>query len=143
MAFPQITVQGNLSQDPTSGDFDDGGSWLRFSMAVDVERKRKDADQKPPPMWITVFTRGHLAEALANVAKGNRLIVSGTLTRSSYLANNGEERETWTLNADHAHGPIAPPDRPAQQQQSAPPRPARRAPEPPPPEDDFADDIPF
>lgn len=96
MAFSKIIIMGNLTADPEQRTTPSGQELASFTIAVNTRNGREES---------TAFYRctmwGKRGEAIAKyVAKGQQLLVSGTLTVRSYQAKDGTERQSLDVNVD-------------------------------------------
>jgi single-strand DNA-binding protein len=89
-------IYGRLAADPTERTAKSGNPMATASIAVDVAGR----DSEPTTLWVGILAFGVQAEALLRASKGEMLAAMGRLTRGSYTAKDGTERERWTLIAD-------------------------------------------
>lgn len=88
----QVTVMGNVGSDPTEYDAK-GNTIAKFSVAVNRSSKSEKVDWIPCAAWHDL-ARG----VLANIKKGDAVIVSGTWQVDSKKNDDGETRTFHNLN---------------------------------------------
>lgn len=94
-----ITVVGNLGQDPELRYTPNGHAVANFSVAVSY-RANKEAEEETT--WLRITAWRSLAENVAEtLSKGDRVIVVGRLTISSWETNDGSQRQSVEIQADH------------------------------------------
>lgn len=99
MSAIQITVTGNLTGDPEVRFTSTGVPVASFTVASNERFKDKAGEWQDGP---TSFVRcnvwrdqaEHVAESLA---KGDRVMVSGTLRQRDYETKEGEKRTVWEV----------------------------------------------
>lgn len=99
MTAIQVTVTGNLTADPEMRFTSTGVGVASFTVASS-ERFRDDSGQ-----WkdgATSFVRCNVFRDLAehvveSLAKGDRVIVAGTLRQRDYEAKDGTKRTVWEV----------------------------------------------
>lgn len=94
-----ITVIGNVGRD-VELKFSAGGTPIcKFSLA---DTKGKKGDPKQHTSWYDVVVFNKLAENIAaNVRKGDRLMVLGTLQVQDYEAKDGTKKKRVEIIADY------------------------------------------
>lgn len=99
-----MEFEGNLTADPELTTFDDGNSAVRFRLIDNPTRTNRDTGEviKDPAVAISCNARGQLARNIARMAKGDRLLVSGTWKTRTYTTDQGEERSTDFLEVTAA-----------------------------------------
>lgn len=99
-----ITVHGNLTAEPEIGSTEGGAVYARFVVAETPERFDRDAQEfvKEETLFWRVTAWRHLAKNIeaSNLAKGERVIVSGTLHARKWTDDEGEERTSQQIDAD-------------------------------------------
>lgn len=103
----EATIVGNLSKDAEMRTSRKDNEYCTANVAVRVEEQKEGAEQ-PPPLWVSVMCFGRSKDILAQARKGDRIVASGQLKREHWTGRDGTERETWTLFAEHVHGPVPP-----------------------------------
>ena len=95
------TLTGNLTRDPELRFSAKGTAWCSVGLAV-TPRVRDDdgtwADGETT--FYELVTFGDLAEHVAELVKGTRVIAAGKLETETWTAKDGTERETVKLLAD-------------------------------------------
>ena len=95
------TLVGNLTKDPELRFSSKGTAWCSVGLAV-TPRVRDDdgtwADGETT--FYELVTFGDLAEHVAELVKGTRVIAAGKLETETWTAKDGTERETVKLLAD-------------------------------------------
>jgi single-strand DNA-binding protein len=89
-------VYGRVGNDPVSRTTKAGAAMATCSVAVDVAGK----DAEPQTQWVNLLAFGYQADALLRASKGEMLAAIGKMSRGSYTAKDGTEKEQWTLLAD-------------------------------------------
>lgn len=95
----EITLVGNLGQDPETRYTKDGSMNVSFSVAVN--RKR---GQESVTTWFRCTAWNKQAETLDQLAtngwlhKGKQVLVRGEFAEGSYTTQNGEVRHTNEVN---------------------------------------------
>jgi single-strand DNA-binding protein len=148
----EATIIGNLGGDPDTKTFPDGNTLVRLNVATNRNYKNRDGEWVTDTEWHTISVRGAAAERAAQLAKGNRVMVRGSIQTRKYQKQDGSQGYATEIVvagpgsfvadqtprkqalATEAARPESDPDAPAQ---AAPPR--APATERPP----FEDDIPF
>jgi single-strand DNA-binding protein len=93
-----LTVCGNASE-PKIRYTQSGQAVASF--AVFIKRKNKDGEQESTPINVTAW--GDMAENIvANVQKGDRVLVTGRLQENTWTDKEGNERKGVELIADEA-----------------------------------------
>lgn len=88
----QVTIIGNVGSDPVEID-GKGNTIAKFSVAVERSSKSEKVD------WIPCAAFHDLARGiLANISKGDAVIVSGTWQVDSKKNDDGETRTFHNLN---------------------------------------------
>lgn len=91
-----ITIVGNVGQDPELRYLPSGQSSLTFSLAT--SRKVKEEWQTT---WHKVVVWGEMGEnCAASIAKGNRVMVIGRIDVREWQTKAGEKRTTVEIVAD-------------------------------------------
>jgi len=125
-------LTGNLGRDPELRQHN-GDNILNF--AIGVQTGTKD---KPETMWVDCALWGKRATSLQPyMAKGHRVIVSGTIKLEEYKAKDGTPKTRLRLSVDQIDLPPKG-DAPAQTQQTQQPQSAPAG-----AMADMDDDIPF
>lgn len=95
-----ITVVGNLSQEPELKFVPSGAAVATFSVAVN-KRVNKDGAWEDVLMGFFNCTAWRdLAENVAELSKGDRVIVTGTLQQRSWEDDSGKKRYVVEIQAE-------------------------------------------
>ena len=83
MVRNQVTLIGNVGQDPKLETTGNGTTYCRFSVAVN-ERYKKDGETQTITKWFPITLWGKQAEVLHKIIrKGSQVAVQGSLTSRS------------------------------------------------------------
>lgn len=98
-----ITVVGNVTDDPDLRFTPDGTACCVITVAVNPRRFDRTSQQwvdgEPSFHRVTVWRQ--LGENVAeSIAKGARVIVTGTLAQRHWTTDTGEKRSAWGITAD-------------------------------------------
>ena len=86
-----ITISGNVGQDPELRYFDDGKCVANFSVAV----RRRGRDKEPD--WFTCEAWNKTAQIIGDyVRKGTQISLAGRMQCDKY-EKEGQKREKWKL----------------------------------------------
>lgn len=96
-----VTVVGNLGNDAEFRKTPTGTPVTSFSLA-NTPRKQKNGEWVDgETTWYRVFVWNHEAAGTAlALKKGDKVIVTGRLTLSTYLTKDNEQRTALEINAD-------------------------------------------
>ena len=95
-----ISVKGNVGQDPEFKVSKSGTQVCSFSLAYTPRKKQGSEWIDGETMWFRVVQFGEKAEQLADqVAKGDPVIVVGSLSQSTYQAKDGSEKTSLEITA--------------------------------------------
>ncbi|WP_295448844.1 single-stranded DNA-binding protein [uncultured Thiodictyon sp.] len=94
----QASLSGRLGKDPRAIETKTGTPMVSVSVAVDVSSYKGEST-----VWVSVTAFGKYAEILGTHIKGDTIAASGRLEMSHWTPEDGVERESWTLIADHIH----------------------------------------
>lgn len=98
MSFSKIVIMGNLTADPEQRTTPNGRELTRFTIAVNT---RMGAGREDSVAFYRCTVWGSRGEAVAKyVSKGQQLLVSGTLTVSSFQGKDGASRQSLDVNVD-------------------------------------------
>lgn len=96
----QITVKGNIGKDPELKFSSSNNAFITFSLGHTPREKKDDQWVDGETIWFRVIQFGNKAEAIADtLAKGDTVIVTGTLKQSSYKDKEGVSRTGLEINA--------------------------------------------
>ena len=90
-----VTLMGRLTRDPELKYSQAGKAYCRFSLAVQREFNREEAD------FINCLAFGRTAETIAEwPGKGRRIAVNGRIQTGNYENKNGDKVNTFEVVAD-------------------------------------------
>jgi single-strand DNA-binding protein len=92
----RASISGRIGSDPVQRESRTGKSMVTASVAVNVAKPTEEAATE----WVSLVAFGAVAESLARHAKGDVIMVMGSLTRSTFTGRDGEERSSWSLLAE-------------------------------------------
>jgi single-strand DNA-binding protein len=101
MFFNDITIAGNLGQDPTISK---NGDYATFSIAYSEYKKNEASktgyDTKTD--WFSVYVGGKIFEYFnkMNVKKGDNVYIRGKLRKKEYTDKENIKRTSYTIIAD-------------------------------------------
>lgn len=100
-AFEQTIIIGNCGRDPETRFLQSGAQVTDFSVAVTTSWTDKDTgDRKEKTNWYKVTAWRGLADICAKyVKKGMSVMVSGTVSASAYMGQDGQARASLDLTA--------------------------------------------
>lgn len=103
MSAINTTVTGNLTADPELKFTSNGTPVAVFTIASN-ERFQQNGEWKDgPTSFVRCNAWRHLAEHIAeSVAKGDRMVVTGTFRQRDYETTSGEKRTVWELAVSEA-----------------------------------------
>lgn len=95
MSINQITVMGNLGDDPRMTIFDDGNKVVKLKIATNSYWKdKRTGEKKEETEWHTTYLRNRLAEvAQEYLKKGDKVYISGKMRCRKYV--NEKEETHW------------------------------------------------
>jgi single-strand DNA-binding protein len=99
----QITVIGNLTDDPALRFLPNGTGMVKFTVASTprVFDRAKNEWADGDPLFLTCTAWRELAEHIADsLAKGTRVVVTGRLRLSRWETDEGEKRSAYGLEVD-------------------------------------------
>jgi single-strand DNA-binding protein len=98
MANAQITVIGNLGGDAEIKTLPSGKVITNLNVAFTPSRKQGDSYVDGETMWFRVTAWEELATLV--YSKGQRVVVTGALTQSTYTAKDGTVKTGLEISAD-------------------------------------------
>jgi single-strand DNA-binding protein len=143
MSVNQITLVGNIGQDPRAGG-SESNPIANLTLATTYKYKNNQGETVEDTTWHNVVVFGYSAKfVLNNARKGSKVFVQGRLRTRDWTDKDGAPRKAYEVVADIVElmganpnsGPSAP------RQASAPS--ANRTPAPQAPSSDMDGDIPF
>lgn len=99
----QLTVVGNLTDDPELRFVANGTAMVRFTVASTPRALDRESGQwkDGDPLFLTCTGWRDMAEHIAeSLTKGTRVIVQGRLRLSRWETPEGEKRSTYGLEVD-------------------------------------------
>lgn len=115
MSDNTITIVGNLTADPDLRFTKTGAAVTNFTVASTPRTYDKQAGEwrDCEPMYLNVSCWRKLAENVATLTKGTRVIVTGQLKSRSYDDRDGNRRTVFEITADEVGVSLkfAPPNR--------------------------------
>lgn len=98
--FNQITIIGNVGQDPETRYLPSGDAVVNFSVATSERWKDKDGNPQEKTQWHRVKAFGKLAEIMGQyLRKGSKVMIQGSMDYGSY-EKNGVTHYTADIKAD-------------------------------------------
>lgn len=95
MSFHETIVMGRIGSEPKIYHSQDGGVFIRFTVAVNEKIGSKDHTE-----WYNVlYGSKHAQEVADRMQKGGRVLVVGRLRTQEYTDKNGQGRRSTTLLA--------------------------------------------
>ena len=92
-----ITIAGNIGKDSELRYSGAGNAFMTMPVAVTTGR-----DDKKETHWFDVKFFGDMAELMAELPKGQRVVVYGRMKQDSWETKEGEKRNKMCLYADEA-----------------------------------------
>lgn len=111
---------GRLTKDPEVRQFQNGGSQVRFSVAVKRNFKNRDGNYEAD--FLDCQAANQLGDAIAKYFhKGSPIVLCGDLRNNNYTDRDGNKRFGFVVNVtDFAFPPVSSENNTAQQQTDAP-----------------------
>lgn len=89
----QVQLIGNVGQEPTITNLDNGKKVARLSLATNEHYKNANGEKQTDTQWHTVVAWGKSAEIIEKyVNKGKEIAVEGKLSSRSYEDKEGVKR---------------------------------------------------
>ena len=108
----QLFITGNLVRDPESRTTQTGKQVTSFTVAVN--RRRTANAGQPEADYFRVNAWGQLADSCAKyLSKGRKVAVTGSVSVSTYQAQNGEARANMEVLAQDVEF-LSPAEKPAE-----------------------------
>ncbi|MBI2257540.1 MAG: single-stranded DNA-binding protein [Flavobacteriia bacterium] len=96
----QITLIGNIGNQPEVTLFENGAKIARFQLATNEVSKDKKQTE-----WHKLFAWGNVADFIENFGKkGKKIAVSGRLVNRTYLNKSGQSKKTTEIEVRHVIG---------------------------------------
>lgn len=100
----EIQLLGNLGQNPEVFALNNGGSGMRFSVAVSHWYKKPNGETVESTSWFTVCMFGTMSErAKTMLYKGTRLIVCGEMIQREWTDKDGKLQKSYEVSASSFH----------------------------------------
>ena len=100
--YNRITIVGRLTADPELRQTQTGVSVASFSVAVNRSYAPRGGERQAD--FFNVVAWRQTAEFISKYfAKGNVILVEGTMESRSYTDKNGQNQRVWELIASNAH----------------------------------------
>jgi single-strand DNA-binding protein len=100
----QLTVEGNLTNDPDLKTLNSGANVASFTVASNERKFNKQTNQweNSSSVFMRCSTWNELAlNVSASLHKGNSVIVTGTLKQREYTDNNGVKRTVIEMTVNN------------------------------------------
>lgn len=96
----QVTLIGNMGQNPLVTNFDNGAKVVRFNLATEsVVNGEKKAE------WHKVFAWGNIAQFIENFgSKGKKIVLTGKVVNRTYTSKEGKPRKITEVEIRHVIG---------------------------------------
>lgn len=89
----KVQLIGNVGQEPTITNLDNGKKVARLSLATNEHYKNSKGEKQTDTNWHTVVAWGRTAEIIQKyVDKGKEIAIEGKLTSRSYEDKEGIQR---------------------------------------------------
>lgn len=100
--FQQVTICGNLGDEPQSRTFQNGGSVVNLSIATTESWVDKTTGEKKSlTEWHRVVAYGKQAEVLSKYcSKGDKLLITGKLRTRKWTDQSNIERYSTEIHVD-------------------------------------------
>ena len=96
-----VQLIGNVGQEPTITNLENGKKVARFSLATNEYYKDAKGEKQTDTNWHTVVAWGKTAEIIEKfVSKGKELGVTGKLKTRTYTTDDGNERYVTEVEAN-------------------------------------------
>ena len=98
---PIITVVGHVGNEPEFKTTPTGIPVTSFSIATTPRKKKNNEWIDGETMWFRVFVWNYEAASVAaGLHKGDKAIVTGAFSISTYIDKENTERKSYEINAD-------------------------------------------
>lgn len=88
-----VQLIGNVGQEPTITNLENGKKVARFSIATNEYYKDAKGEKTQTTDWHTVVAWGKTAEIIENyVGKGKEIAITGKLRTRTYTTDDGNQR---------------------------------------------------
>ncbi len=100
MADAQVSIIGNLTRDPELRFTASGKPVANFGVAVNRLISRPGEERKEEVSFFNCTAWDSLAENVADLSKGDRVVVVGRLQQRSWETDEGDKRSTVEITAE-------------------------------------------
>lgn len=95
-----VQLIGNVGQEPTITNLENGKKVARFSIATNENYKNNKGEKVQSTDWHTVVAWGKTAEIIENyVGKGKEIAITGKLRTRIYTTDDGNQRYVTEVEA--------------------------------------------
>ncbi len=96
-----VQLIGNVGQDPTVTNLENGKKVARFSLATNENYKNGKGEKQTDTNWHTVVAWGKVADIIEKfVDKGKEIGIVGKLKTRTYTMDDGNQRYVTEVVAD-------------------------------------------
>jgi single-strand DNA-binding protein len=87
-----VHLVGNLGKDVQVTTFESGKKKAAFSLATNESYKNQKGEMVSNTTWHNIIAWGNVADGIANLVKGNKVDIRGSLSNNSYTDKDGQKR---------------------------------------------------
>ncbi len=96
-----VQLIGNIGQDPSITNLENGRKVARFSLATNENYKDGKGEKQTDTNWHTIVAWGKTAEIIEKyVGKGKEVGIVGKLKTRTYTTDNGNQRYVTEVEAN-------------------------------------------
>ena len=96
-----VQLIGNVGQEPTITNLDNGKKVARFSLATNENYKDSNGGKQTDTNWHTIVAWGKTAEVVEKfISKGKEVGLTGKLKTRTYTTDDGNQRYVTEVVAD-------------------------------------------
>lgn len=96
-----VQLIGNVGQEPTITNLENGKKVARFSLATNEYYKNAKGEKQTDTNWHTVVAWGKTAEIIEKfVVQGKEIGITGKLKTRTYTTDDGNERYVTEVEAN-------------------------------------------
>ncbi|MAU70613.1 MAG: single-stranded DNA-binding protein [Pseudozobellia sp.] len=96
-----VQLIGNVGQEPTITNLDNGKKVARFSLATNENYKDSNGVKQTDTNWHTIVAWGKTAEVVEKfISKGKEVGLTGKLKTRTYTTDDGNQRYVTEVVAD-------------------------------------------
>ena len=96
-----VQLIGNVGQEPTITNLDNGKKVARFSLATNENYKDSNGVKQTDTNWHTIVAWGKTAEVVEKfITKGKEVGLNGKLKTRTYTTDDGNQRYVTEVVAD-------------------------------------------